>query len=456
MDVTWLCGWEIRDLIEKREVSPVEVTKHFLERAEELDPVLHCYRVLDVNGAREQAKHSEEAVLRGDELGPLHGVPMGIKEHLQVAGLPYRPIDLSGDSQTDDGAGPIAERDAVVVRRLREAGAIITGTTVSPGRGTHELRDAQGRPTTDLTVHPRNPWDLTRVPGASSAGTCAAVSGGLLPMAIGSDGGGSTRIPAAFSGVLGLHASMGRVPSGSQPSVAWCASIGPVTRSARDGALALQAIAGPDGAEIISLQSDPPDYLTGLDDGVEGLRFAWTDDYGFAGRYATTESARVLDVVRDSARRFTELGATVDTLSEPFVDWRGMHELGPVGSPTTPEGFRRGQDVRSEWWDGYRKIFANHDVLLTPTVQLVALEVEAWEKSWTEAIHEFISVYCALTFPQNFLGWPALSIPCGFVDGLPVGLELTGPPDSEGLLYRAANAFLRAYPQGHPAVAGGS
>jgi aspartyl-tRNA(Asn)/glutamyl-tRNA(Gln) amidotransferase subunit A len=279
VELTWLSAWDIRELVASREVSALEVTEHFLGRAEELDPVLHCFRTLDPSGAREQAARADAAIRRGDTLGALHGVPVAVKEHIPVEGLPFL-FSLGLPSDETDKRAP---RDAPVVRRLRAAGAVIFGTNIMPGMGSVGLLDDEGQPTEDLSFHSRNPWDLGRVPGSSSAGGCAAVAGGVLPLAIGSDGGGSTRLPAAWSGLLGLHTTMGRVPMGEPAGSTWNTSLGPLTRDARSGALALHAISGPDGGELISLQSDPPDYLAQLDHGIEGFRLAWTDDYGFAG-----------------------------------------------------------------------------------------------------------------------------------------------------------------------------
>src|SRR5207302_1606270 len=157
MDLTWLPAWQIRELIDQREVSPVEVTEHFLARAEALDAVLKIYRALDATGARDRATRAERAVLDGEELGPLHGVPIGIKEHIPVNGLPVRPIAFGND-------GPVrmrtATRDSTLVSRLRAAGANIFGTTIMPGMGAIDLLNGAGERTEDLSFHSRNPWDL--------------------------------------------------------------------------------------------------------------------------------------------------------------------------------------------------------------------------------------------------------------------------------------------------------
>jgi aspartyl-tRNA(Asn)/glutamyl-tRNA(Gln) amidotransferase subunit A len=313
------------------------------------------------------------------------------------------------------------------------------------------LADAAGVPTTDLSFHSRNPWDLDRVPGSSSAGGCAAVSGGVIPLAFGSDGGGSTRLPAAWSGLLGLHPTLGRVPMGEPPGSSWNTSLGPLTRDARSGALALQAVAGPDGGELFSLQTDAPDYLTGLDAGIDGLLIAWTDDYGFARTYAGEESERVIHEVRSAAFGLAEVGASVVPTDEVFPEWRPMLGLAPQGVVLSHDAFLAGQDCRRAWWDGLRRVFASNDVLATTTIQHVAFPVERWNEAWNADMLAFSLQWCAHTFPQNFLGWPALAVPCGLVDGLPVSLHLTAPPDGEGLLYRAAAAVLASRPLGLPA-----
>ena len=244
-ELEWLPAWRIAELVVTRQLSPVEVTEHMLGRAEEVEARLRCFQELDAPGALAQAAMAERAVLGGDPLGPLHGVPVGIKANVPIAGFGLYP--LFGEAKA-----PVrVSRDAPVVSRLRDAGAVVLGSTVVPGMGLGALRGPSGATTTDLSHHPRNPWDPDRVPGSSSAGSAIAVAAGVVPVAIGTDGGGSTRLPAAWCGVVGLHPTMGRVPGLGRAASGWGTSVGPITRDARDAALVLQAIAGPHGGTVV-------------------------------------------------------------------------------------------------------------------------------------------------------------------------------------------------------------
>jgi Asp-tRNA(Asn)/Glu-tRNA(Gln) amidotransferase A subunit family amidase len=342
-----------------------------------------------------------------------------------------------------------------VVQRLRDAGAVVFGTSVIPGMGVSHLRDPKGEPTSDLAHHSRNPWDLSRVPGSSSSGGAAAVAAGVLPIAIASDGGGSTRLPAAWCGIVGLHPTLGRVPSGGRGTSGWNTTLGPLTRDARDTATVLQAIAGPHGGTILSLQDDPPDYLGHVDEGGEGMRLAWTDDFGFARTYGGPESEHVIEVARTGAHRFADLGALVAATEETWEDWWPHPTAMMDASGVSHEVYQAAEDARERWWTTLRRVLTDHDLLLSPTIQHIAFDVERWSAAWTSASESypngsFVPTWTAHTFMHNWLGWPALSIPCGFVDGLPVGLQLTGRPNDEARMLRAAHVYLRAFPPLRP------
>lgn len=450
--LTWMPAVEIRQLIVDREISPVEVTRHFLDRIDEHDPTLHAFATLDPAGAQVQAKEAERAVLAGDDLGALHGIPISVKEHIAVAGIPRWPF----------GPEP-APRDDLGVERLRRAGAIIFGTNTMMGTG-GEL----GRYQWELEA--RNPWDPSRVPGWSSAGGAAAAAARLVPIAIGSDGGGSTRLPAAYSGIVGVHPSRGRVPYVDYdfPGHMLTTTIGPLCRDVRDAAVVTRVMAGPDGRDLVSLPDEPEDYEALLPTGVDGMRFAWTDDYGYASMYALEESERVIDAVRDAALGFEKLSATVTPTNEvwedfwePYVVTCQVYREGPMGMTTekpTAAAHQAALEARARNHDRFRAVLADHVLLLSVTSQLVARPVEEWDANWTTggaafAHGTFAPTYTSHTHMFNWLGWPALSVPCGFVDGLPVGLQIVGKPGSESEIFRAAAAFQDSYPQlEHPTV----
>src|ERR1700728_2701171 len=281
-ELTWTPAHRIRELIVEGEVSPVEVTEHFLGRIEEHDGTLKAFRHVDHAGAREQAKAAEVAVQRGGGLGALHGVPISVKEHISAAGLPVLVLGVGERKARFDDLG---------VARLRDAGAVMVGTNAMMGT----QAPAPGEYNWDAEA--RNPWDPSRAPGWSSSGGAAATAAGLLPLTIGSDGGRSTRLPGAYSGLFALHPTAGLIPFfnySAQIRANPTGTFGPLTRNVTDAAITLQALAGPDGRDFDCIQAQPPDYLASLDEGVEGLRLGWTDDFGFAAMYSFRASPRVI------------------------------------------------------------------------------------------------------------------------------------------------------------------
>jgi Asp-tRNA(Asn)/Glu-tRNA(Gln) amidotransferase A subunit family amidase len=453
-ELTWLPAHEIAALIANREVSPIEVTEHFLGRIEELEPRLHAFQVVDAEAARVQAKRAERAVLDGDELGPLHGIPVSIKDHISVEGLPY--FDMATQRHV-----PVAPRDDIQVERLRAAGAVIVGTNTEMGSG---MREARKRGEVfNWDVEARSAWDQTRVPGWSSSGSATATVSRMVPLALGSDGGGSTRLPAAYSGVVGVAATPGRIPwrYAHAPSIALTASTGPLTREVRDAAVMTQALAGPDGRDFFSLQDWSFDCVSGIGDGVDGMRFAWTDDFGFASMYALEESPRVIAAVRDAAHGFSSLGATVeptDTVWEDFFDHfqttSRMFGSGGrmMGERPDEDEYITMTDARGRNLDRFLRVFDSHDVLLAPTAQLTARAVDDWNAAWTTDGERythgtFAATYVSHAMLQNWCSLPAFSVPCGFVDGLPVGLQIIGRPGTDARMFRVAQAFQEAFPR---------
>lgn len=450
--ITWLPAWRIRELIAKREISPVEVTEHFLGRIEEHDAKIKAFAYVDRAGALEQARRAEQAVRAGEDLGLLHGIPVSVKGHIFVRGLPS--FDMG--TLTNIAAAP---RDDVQVERLRAAGAIVVGTNTLMGSGSDVAAATAGDPRRmfNWDVEARNPWDTTRVPGWSSSGTAAAVAARLVPIGLGSDGGGSTRLPAAYSGVFGIVATPGRIPwiHPSSPTIALTASTGPMCRDVLDGALATQAMAGPDGRDFFSLHDEPDDYAAHIDDGVVGMRFAWSDDLGYASAYAGPESPRVIAAIREAAHGFGRIGASVDTTGETWDDfWDGFQLINRVfgsggrgvGQMPTPEEFWASMETRGRNVDRFTRLFEDYDALLTPTSQLTARTVENWNDCWTVNSPNyphgsFAGTYTSHVMLFNWLAMPAFSVPAGFVDGLPVGLQIVGKRGSEAKLFTIARAF---------------
>lgn len=459
-DLHWLSVEQLRDAIAQKQVSATEVTEHFIKRAEELEGKLHVYATLDKVGARNAAREADAAVKRGDRLGPLHGVPTAIKDHLPVKGLLGHQV----------GAVPasISTFDHIAVERLRKAGAIIMGTNSMLGAGGGGGPAGEGRfKPLNWDAEARNPWNVDHVPGWSSSGGAAAVASGMLPFTIGSDGGGSTRLPAAYSGVVGVHPTGGLVPEVDykKPRPPAGITVGPLARHVRDAAIITQAIAGPDGRDAFSIQTEPDDFLARIEDGVSGMRFVWSDDFGFADRYKAPESDRLIALARGEANKFGRLGASVEETKLVFDDimpyrmaqWLAFYPTEGLPTPT-PDVFQAGFEARGRNWDRFRTLFKTHDLFLSVTSQRLAMQLKPWEEAWTTRGAEypggsFMGSYCSHTDMFNWLKFPAVSVPCGFVDGLPVGLQIAGPPGSEAKVFRAARAYQKAFPQlGRPSV----
>ena len=444
-ELTWAPAWRISELIAAKEISPVEVLEHFLERIEKHQSVLRAFVYLDEERSRRDAKEAEAAVLSGDELGSLHGIPMAVKCHL----------DIEGAQQTMPFGNDIARRDDPAVQRLRGAGAIVIGHTGMP------IFASDG--SFDYEATARNPWDPGRTPGISSAGSAAALAAGLLPATLGSDGGGSSRIPAAYSGVVGVHPTAGLVPwvDNKGQTFSDTSTIGPTVRDVRDAATVLSVIAGPDGRDQGGLQVTLPDPGSELDLGADGLNLVWTDAFGFALDYAVEESRRVISHIRDAAFAVHGIGATVEPTDEPWEDYldafkaysfAGLASMGLEGMAVSDEAWDDASALRDRTWQRFRRLFAEYDLLLSPTIHSVAPTIEVLAEripsgmALLEHSHGVLG-YGTYTAMFNWLRFPAISVPCGFVDGLPVGLQSVGPPGSDPKILRFAHAFCQAFPQ---------
>ncbi len=461
-ELAFLPALELRELIAKREVSPVEVTELFLERIERLDGSLNSYLTVTRELALQSAREAEAAVMRGDDLGPLHGVPVSIKDLEMTAGV----RTTSGSLLFKDR---VPDKDSAVTRRTLEAGAIMLGKTNTPEFGL--LGHTQNR----LGDHGRNPWNTDRTPGGSSGGAGASLAAGLCTVASGSDGGGSIRIPSSYCGVYGIKPTQGRVPRVTgAPMLPRVANLfsqsGPMTRTVRDAAMYLQVLAGHDPEDPGSLRAQPNEYMAAADRGVSGLRIGWSADYGYA-----TVDPEVASTCERAARAFDELGCTVEEADvslegvfEPF--WTLFRVSSYAGVSDSVEGrenelteYGRDYFEQSKGVSGpeyaralghtevlkaqFADLFERYDLLLSPTMATTAFPVGEPPEIIDGKPVPWFSGYTPFTYPINMIGHPAASVPCGLSsEGLPIGLHVVGRFGDESTVIAASAAFEEARP----------
>lgn len=457
-DLCFLPATELRDRIARREVSPVEVMRAVLDRAARLQPELNCF-VTMAEDAMATAEAAERAVLRGEPTGLLHGIPCAVKDIVNTAGL-----------RTTFGsllfADNVPAEDAEAVARLRRQGAILFAKTTTPEFGAKCLTDAP------LFGRTRNAWSAGHTCGGSSGGSAVAVATGLGPIAVATDGGGSTRIPAACNGLVGLKQSLGVIPHSQVPDAFGNYTyVTPMSRGVADTALMLQAMAGPHESDPWSLGVPVPDYLAAAraEGDLRGRRIL----YCLAPPGRPT-SAAVRDSFEGALRRLAGLGATLEEMPGDGFDvepiWRAINHttwrarFGPMaardGDRMSPSLLRQlelsqevsGVDYQQAMFDRaalFRRVQAllrENDFLVTPTLSRPALPI-GQELFGTieidgEEYEEVRSNWFPWTMPFNLTGHPAVSLPCGFDGGgLPIGLQLVGRFRDDAGLLRAAALF---------------
>jgi aspartyl-tRNA(Asn)/glutamyl-tRNA(Gln) amidotransferase subunit A len=440
-----------------RTFSPVEAVCSVLERIETVQPRVNAFCRIDAEAALDAARTSQERWRRGEPVGLVDGVPVSVKDILLLRGGPT----LRG-SLTIDPKGQTWDEDAPSVARLREHGAVFLGKTTTPEFGWKGVTDS---PVYGIT---RNPYDPSRTAGGSSGGSAAAVALGAGPLSLGTDGGGSVRIPASFCGVFGLKPTYGRVPLYPASAFGTLAHVGPLTRDAADAALMMDVISAPDWRDWSGLPEMEGDFTSQLAGGVAGLRVAYSPSLGGIAAVAP----EVETAVRRVAERLAELGATVEQADPPIGDdpveafhalWfsgaakvtdhltpqqrdlldPGLREICDQGATYSALEYLDAVEVRMRLGHAMGDFHRTYDLLLTPTLPITAFE--AGREAPDGASSHRWTGWTPLTYPFNLTQQPAASVPCGTDDsGLPVGAQLVGARHADALVLRAAHALYKS------------
>ena len=458
-DPQWMSASALSRAYAEGALSPVEVAEGLLNRIEALDARVNAFCLIDAGSTLAEAQASEERWFRGDALSPLDGVPVAIKDLLVTQGWPT----LRGSRTISPDQAWI--EDAPTVARLREAGAVLLGKTTTPEFGFKGTND------NTLTGTTRNPWDLSKTPGGSSGGSAAALAAGMTPLALGTDGGGSVRIPASFTGTFALKPSFGRVAAYPLSPFGTLAHVGPMTRTVDDAALLMNELTKPDPRDWYQVPNTVPDYRTGLDDGVKGARIAYCPTLGWANNVDVDVAA----AVHKAALAFQAMGAQVDEIDPPIADpseifrtlWWGAagQYLGGLGDdqkalldPSLLAMVESGRAfdlpryfeatlVRGRFASAMRQWMSAFDFILTPTTAVPAFGVDRISPGETDPYWLWMT-WTPFTYPFNLTQQPAASINCGYTpSGLPIGLQIVGRMFDDASVLRAARAYEAAHPE---------
>lgn len=456
---------ELANAIATRQVSPVEVMRQCLDRQAALEPVLNCFVTTTPESAMAAAQRAEQAVMDGAALGALHGVPLSVKDLIAVGG-----VRQTFGSRTL--ASNVAAGDAPSVERAVAAGACLIGKTTTTEFG------CKGGGPSPLSGTTRNPWDLSKTPGGSSLGAASSVAAGVTPFALGTDGGGSIRLPSSFCGLFGIKAQFGRVPVFPVSATPTLAHVGPLARTVRDAALLLGVVAGHDRRDAFSLAGPVPDFVGACDLALKGMRVAWsaTLGYGRPDREVVAACEAALTVLEGLGCEIIDWDAATGiapddiTRQDPIELWmaefyagvgtrlkNAMRDSRDLLDPAVARMLAPALDQSID--DYYAKVFKRYelrermrarfepiDLLLTPTTPCTAFaaELDAPPRPWSAS--NIIS-WMSYTYPFNLTGQPAASVPVGFsAAGLPIGLQMVAKINHETDIFRAAAALEAAQP----------
>ena len=454
-ELPFLTASQLSNLIETKEVSPVEATEAYLDRIEEVDPKLNSYITITGEQAVESARQAEQEIAAGKHRGPLHGVPMAVKDQFNTAGV----LTTGGSSILKDN---VPSEDATVIAKLKEAGAVMLGKL---NMSEFAMAEIYNHP----YGTPRNPWDLERNPGTSSSGSGAATAAFLCSTSLGEDTGGSIRGPANFSGLVGLRPTHGRVSRYGVLGGSWSMdTVGPISRSVEDAAITIQAIAGYDTKDTYSWDVPVPDYRRALTGDIQGIKMGVIQER----MNSPNLDPEFRETVAKAISVIGELGASSEDVSIPLapnagaltmsilnVEWANLHrplfepnfdELDHnnkirflTGSIIPAQAYYKAQKIRAVLRQQILDALEEVDVLVLPTGPVTAPPVESVPGIESKE-HSLTGLAGRISFtgPFNLAGTPAISVPCGFsAVGMPMGLQIVGKPFDEETVLKVAHAY---------------
>lgn len=455
----------LRELLSRyrsRRLSPVEVVDAFLERIEALNPRLNAFVTVTGEQARQEAKEAERRWLQGADVPPLLGIPFSVKDT-----LPTKGVRTTFGSRLFSDLVP--DEDAAAVAALRRAGAILIGKTNSPALGwigaTHNK----------LFGATANPWDTTVTAGGSSGGAAVAASCALAPINVGTDGGGSLRIPASFTGTVGFKPSYGRVPNYPTGPGWGLQHIGPIARTVEDAAIALDAMSAADERDPYSLPPAGISYARAIEEAPKRLRILFAPDLG----YAEAVDPEIADICRQAAARMESLGHEVveadPRWSSPMETWRTLFvagvalRLGPFaaerrddiedkllefiaeGQRLAPDAYYRAWLAKNDWWQQVRATFESYDLVMSPVTACMPFATGLDTPGSIAGQPVSFYGWAPFTVPYNLTGNPAISVPAGRArSGLPVGVQIAGRRFADATVLAVATAYERIYSWSHP------
>ncbi|MFX1393460.1 MAG: amidase [Promethearchaeota archaeon] len=459
-DICFMSACDMADKIKRQELTSQEITETIIERIEKINPLINAYCTTTFDFAREMSKKADNAIKRGEKLGLLHGIPISIKDLMLTKGIRTTFGSMIYENY-------IPEQDEIVVKRLKDAGIVLLGKTNTSAYGFQAVADNL------IFGNTLNPWNRKKISGGSSGGAAAAVASGLGPLALGSDGGGSIRIPSCFCGIYGLKPSFGRIPRYPTHDTAWMTldHYGPIVRYVKDAALMLDAMAGPDDRDKYSIPQKNMNYLDSLEESLGKIKIGYSLDLGIV----KANDPEVEKSVLVSVQKFEKFDWAIEKakiklrkadtafitiygsglcydLKPSLKDWRDKLDIDLVkvieGSDNfSANDYKRAEDNREKIYNLLSQYFKDFDILITPTTAVPAFETGIMFVSKIAGKTVSPVTWHACALPFNLTGLPAASIPCGWSsDGTPIGMQIVGRRFDEKTVLKVSKAFEEIAP----------